>query len=91
MGVVIKRGGRRQVFSGAKIRRVIQKSAREAGISSAKTKELVKSVGEGVIKYYKNKRTVRATQIRRAILGRLERTAKSVASAWRRYDKKKRR
>ena len=44
MGVVIKRGGRRQVFSGAKIRRVIQKSAREAGISSAKTKELVKSV-----------------------------------------------
>ena len=54
MGFVIKRGGRKQAFSGAKIKSSIQKSAREAGLSSSKIQELAYGIGESVINLYKN-------------------------------------
>ena len=72
MGQVIKRGGRRQAFSAAKIRKSIQKTAGRAKLSPAKTKQLVKEVGDAVIRTYKGKGLVRSTAIRKSILGRFE-------------------
>ena len=91
MGQVIKKGGRRQTFNAAKIRSSIQRAAKEAKFSPAKISQLVREVGEEVIKFYKNKRLVRVNVIRRSVLGRIERRASSVANAWRRYERKKRR
>ena len=88
--VVIKRGGRKQSFSPVKIKRSIEKTAKEAGLSSARRKELLKEVALPIIKLYKNKR-VKSTQIRSSILRRLSTRAKSVVAAWRRYDKRKKR
>ena len=88
--VVIKRDGKRQKFSPAKIKRSIEKTAKDAGVSAAKRKELIKEVALPIIKLYKNKR-VKSTQIRSSILRRLSTRSKSVASAWKRYEKKKRR
>ena len=88
MGSVIKRGGKRQAFSGSKIKRAVEKAARDAGISSLKIKELVKDVAEPVIKLYKNK-SVKSTILRKSILRRLERRAKAAVSAWRRYENRK--
>lgn len=89
MGQVIKRSGKRQIFSAAKIRRSIQKTARKAKLSPVKTKQLVKEVGDTVIKAYKGKRLVKSTVLRRSILGRLKRKSRAAASVWRRHKKKK--
>ena len=90
MSTVIKRGGKTQVFSAAKIRRAIQRAAREAKISASATRELIRDVGDAVVKEYRNRR-VRSTELRRSILKRLDRRTKSVASAWRRFDRKRKR
>ena len=90
MGQVVKRGGKkRQVFSAAKIRYSIQKAARDARLSPAKASKLVKEISDAVVKQYKGKRIVKSTVLRRSILGRLDRKMKSVSSAWRRYEKRR--
>lgn len=86
---VIKRGGRRQKFIPAKIKNSIKKAAKAARVSPAKTRELVKDVGESVIDLYKRKKLVKTIDIRKSILGRLNRRAKSVASAWKKSEKRK--
>lgn len=86
--VVIKRDGKAQKFSPSKIKGVIEKSAKEAGLSAARRKELLKDVAEPVIKLYKHKR-VKSTLLRKSILRRLDRRAKSVSAAWRRYERKR--
>ncbi|MBU2104318.1 MAG: hypothetical protein KKF67_00880 [Nanoarchaeota archaeon] len=90
MTQVIKKGGKRQAFSPSKIRASIKAAAREARLPQTKAQKLVKEVGDSVISFYKKKRIVKSTAIRKSILGRLERKAKAVASAWRRHKKKKR-
>ena len=90
MGVVIKRDGKRQAFSVAKVRRSLQMAAREAGVSASKVRELTRDVADAVIKDYRSKR-VKATYLRRVILRRIDRRAKSVSAAWRRFDRKRKR
>ena len=90
MGIVIKRDGKKQKFSAGKIRRSIQKAAHEAGVSASRAKELIHDVADAVIKEYQNKKT-KAAYLRRIILRRLDRKSRSVSSAWRRFDKKRRR
>ncbi len=86
---VIKRGGRKQKFIPAKIKNSIKKAAAGARISPAKTRELVKDVGESVIDLYKRKKLVKSVDLRKSILGRLTRRAKSVASVWKKSEKRK--
>lgn len=90
MTQVIKRGGkRRQAFSPSKIKDAIKKSAKEAGFSPKKIEELVKEVGNGVIAFFGKKKVVKAVDIRKSVLRRLERRSKSVASKWKQFEKRK--
>lgn len=89
MDVVIKRDGKKERFNASKIRRGIQKATREAKMSVSSAKGLISDVAESVISRYKNKK-VRTTEIRRTILGKLDRKAKSVSAAWRRFDRRRR-
>ncbi len=90
MTEVIKRGGKkRQAFSPSKIKGAITKAAKEAGLSPKKSEELAKEVGGGVVGFFGKKRVVKATDIRKSILRRLERRAKSVAAKWRSFERKK--
>ena len=89
MGKVIKRSGRIEAFSAAKIKRGIERAAKDARLSPSDVRKLVLKVAEPLIKLNKNKRLVKVTDLRRAILGRLERKAKRVSAAWRRFDKKR--
>lgn len=85
---VVKKNGEKQVFVAAKVRRSVEKAAKEAKYSLSARKELVKEVAEPVIKLYKKKKVVKAADLRKAILGRLDRKAKRVSVAWRRYDRR---
>ncbi|MBU2639112.1 MAG: hypothetical protein KKG75_00205 [Nanoarchaeota archaeon] len=86
---VIKKGGKKQAFSPAKLKNSIIKAAKDAKLSMAKANQLVKDVAEPAIALIKKKRVVRVADIRKSILGRLDRKAKSVSNAWRRFEKQK--
>jgi transcriptional regulator NrdR family protein len=87
---VIKRGGKRkQPFNPAKIKGAIKGAAKEAGFSPTKVEELVKEVGNEVIAFFGKKKVVKAVDIRRSIIGRLERKSKKVASEWKKFEKRK--
>jgi len=87
---VLKKGGKKQAFNSAKIRRSVEKAAKDAKVHHTKRKKLVKEVAEPVIKLVRKKRLVRAAAIRKSLLGRLDRKLKKVSTCWRRYEKKKR-
>ena len=90
MTQVIKRGGKkREAFSPSKIKNAITKSAKEAGFSSKKIEGIVKEVGNGVIGFFGKKKVVKAVDIRKSILGRLQRKAKAVAVQWKKFEKRK--
>ena len=86
---VIKKSGKKQAFSPGKIRRSIEKAAKDAKLAPSKIKQFVKEIANPVIAFAKKKRTIKATALRKAVLGRLERKARKVASAWRRFDRKR--
>ncbi len=90
MTAVIKRGGRKQAFVATKIRSSVRKAAKEARLSPKKVEALVKEVAEPTISFFKKKRNVKSTDIRRSVLRRLTRRSRAVSAAWRRNEKKKR-
>ena len=87
---VLKRNKKRQQFMPIKIRRSVEKAAKEAKLSSTRVKQLVLDVAEPVIELAKKKRVVKSTDLRRAILGRLDRRTKKTSKAWRKFDIKRR-
>ena len=86
---IIKRDGKKQAFNSTKIKDAISLSAKEAGLSSARIKMLMEEVAEPFIALIKKKRIVKAVDIRRALLGRLDRKNKSISKAWKRFEQKK--
>ncbi len=91
MTTVIKRGGRKQSFSPGKIKKAVEKAAKEAKVPKAKRDKLVKEVAGAVIALFGKKRSVKAIAIRKAVLSRLERKSKAAAAAWRMGERKKKR
>ena len=88
---VVKRSGKHQKFSMAKLKRGIQRAARDAKLTRAQEREVVRAVAASVAKGLRGKRSIRAAALRRKVLTRLERASRATASAWRRYDRKRRR
>ena len=86
---VIKKGGKKQAFSPAKLRNSIIAAAKDAKLSKSKINQLVKDVAEPLVALIKKKRVIRVSSIRKSIIGRLDRRAKSVENAWKRFEKKK--
>lgn len=85
---VLKRNGSRQAFNAGKLKRAVERAAKDAKLGMAKRKELLKEVVDPLANLVKKKRLVRASALRKALLGRLERRAKSAAAAWRSFDRK---
>ena len=90
MGKVIKKGGsKKETFDPKKIKRSVERAAKDAKVSPAKKRELLKEVVEPTIEFFKKKKEVKAPDLRRAILGRIERRSKAVFKAWKKFEKKK--
>ncbi|MEK6812609.1 MAG: ATP cone domain-containing protein [Nanoarchaeota archaeon] len=88
---VLKRSSKRQKFSMAKLKRGIQRAARDAKLTRVQQREVVRTVAASVAKGLKGRRSIKAAALRRKVLTRLDRTSRATASAWRRYDRKRRR
>lgn len=91
MTQVIKRSGKRQAFSPLKIRRTLELAAKEAKLSPSLIKKLIKEVAEPLIAFIKKKKVIKAINIRKSLLARVDRRIKKVSYALRRFDIKKRR
>lgn len=92
MTTVIKKGGKKkEAFNPTKIRNAVNAAAREVGLPPAKRAELVKEVADPAIAFFKTKKVVKTKDIRKSILRRLERRSKATASAWKKFNKKKKR
>jgi len=87
---VIKRSGKRQRFSKARVQRAVEISAKEARVAPAKRRAMANEIADSVAQSLKGKRSVRAADLRRRVLGRLERRSRAAAKAWRRHDRKRR-
>lgn len=83
---VIKRDGRKEVFSAAKIIKSIEKVAKDAKLDALK---LVKEVAEPAIEYFKKKKIVKTSDIRKFILEKLAKISKETIKAWKMYEGKK--
>ncbi len=87
---VIKRSGKREDFRPGKIKKSVEKAAKEAGMAPKNIRILISDVVDPLVDVVKKKRAVKAVDIRKSVLRRLDRRAKSVSGAWRRYDRKHR-
>ena len=87
---VIKRSGKKEAFRPGKIKKSVEKAAKEAGMAPKNIRILISDVVDPLIDVVKKKRVVKAVDIRKSVLRRLDRRAKSVSGAWRRYDRKHR-
>ena len=85
---VLKKDGRKVAFAVAKLKRSIDKAGKDAKISLSRRRELVKEIAEPVIKAAKKRKLVKSSELRRAILGKLDRKSKKVSAAWRRHDRR---
>ena len=85
---VIKRKGEKEAFNPEKIRRAIKKAFVDAGVSIAKTKDLVEKITKNVIKMNKDKAEVTSKAIKERILEELDKAKKVASDAWRKFDKK---
>lgn len=90
MTSVIKRNKRRQKYSMAKLERAIQKAAREGKVKAAKGKQVAREIATGITKAVKRRRSVKATELRRRVLRRLESRSRAAVVAWRRFDRRRR-
>lgn len=88
MPKVVKRGGKNERFNPLKIKTSVKKAAHEAGLAPAQIGDLVQDIAEPVIQTFSKKEVVKTTELRKSLLGRLDRKAKKVSAAWRRYDAK---
>jgi transcriptional repressor NrdR len=86
---VVKKDGKKEAFIPKKIKTSVEKAAKEAGFAPQRIGDLIQEVAEPVIEFYNKKKIVKTTDLRRSLLGRLDRKAKKVSTAWRNYDKKK--
>lgn len=86
---VIKKSGEKEVFDEQKIKRGIMAAAKEAGLMEERIREVVNEVYEKLMMDIKDKEEVATQMIREKVLDALDKTEKSVADAWRKYEKSK--
>lgn len=90
VNTVIKRSGKKESFSRAKLERAIDRAAKEGRVNAERRREISKEVSESVKNALSKRRTIKTTELRRRVLDRLERRSRAIASAWRSYDRRKR-
>lgn len=89
---VVKSDRRRERYSHAKLQRSLECAARDAAVVGAHRRDLVRHVVPAVHERASRLSTVRSSDLRREVLGRLDGLARlggaagRTASAWRRYD-----
>jgi len=89
MVLVIKKNGRKQSFSVAKLKRSVARAAKEAGLNKTATRKVISKVAGPIIAAVKKKETIKSSALRKSIMAKLNRYSKPTAKVWRGYERKK--
>ena len=84
---VIKKDGKTQAFSPAKIRKSVSRASMEANLTPDESKQLVKDVADPLIDSLKKKETVKTSAIGKSLLAKLDNKEKAVADSWKTFKK----
>ncbi len=84
---VQKRKGYKEEFQVEKLKRSIEKAAKEAGFPENKVFQVVEEISSYVLESVKDLESVDTQSIRDLILNKLDETYPEVAEAWRKYDR----
>lgn len=84
---VQKRKGHTEDFQIEKLRRSLEKAAREAGYPEDQIFKVVEEISSYIMEQVQNLETVDTQSMRTLILNKLDETYPEVSSAWRKYDK----
>jgi transcriptional regulator NrdR family protein len=87
---VIKRGGKRERFSAAKVKAAIRGACKDIHLPAKRTKVVVAKVSAPVLKFAKSRKTVRTSVLRAKSLAGLRKIEPKAAKAWLRYEKMRR-
>jgi transcriptional regulator NrdR family protein len=83
---VIKKSGQKEDYDENKIKNSIKKACEEAGISEDRTEEIINIVLDHINNVFKEREEINSSEIREAILGKLDEIEPSVSEAWRNYE-----
>ena len=86
---VIKRDGTKEPFDSGKIRRAIEGSARDAGLTTERINEVVNQVSGAVLQFAASKEEITTTELLEKILDELNKIEPKAAEAWRKYEQEK--
>ncbi len=87
--IVVKRDGTKEEFDGEKMRKGIELSSLEAGLSREEAAQIANQVSSAVIAWMLGKEEVRALDIQEMVLGELDKTHPVVSNSWREFRRKK--
>lgn len=88
MTQVIKRGGKVQVFSPSKLKKVIAAALREAKVPASQRTKMVREVANSVTKAVKKRKTIKASAIGKLVVAKLRVKSKEAAAKWNKYEKR---
>lgn len=86
---VLKRNREKERCDDDKIRGSIEAAAKEAGYTGDTVKQVIETVMPSVDEMRKNRDAVKTSEIREAILRRLDERFPEASAAWRNFDKVK--
>ncbi len=84
---VIKRGGKREKFSAAKVKSAIRGACKDIHLPAKRTKTVVNKVSAPVLKFARGRKTVRTSVLRAKSLAALRKVEPKAAKAWLKYEK----
>lgn len=86
---VIKKDGTKEPFDSGKISRAIEGSARDAGLTTERTSEVVNQVLGAVLQFAASKEEISTAELVEKILGELEKIEPAAAEAWKKHEQEK--
>ena len=86
---VIKKDGTKEPFDGEKIRKSIELSVKDAGLSAERIAEVVREASEAALQIAAEKEEIATTELAERILSKLDEIEPSAAVAWREHEQVK--
>jgi len=89
MTEVIKKNGEKQEFDPEKIKRSVEKAAREVRLSDERLKDIIVKVAQPVIVKIRDQDTIKTEDIRKEVIETVRQEAPEVAEAWKDFEQNK--
>lgn len=88
VSVVVKSDGTKEPFDIEKLKKSIGAAARDAGLESGRTSELITQVSAAVFQLVSHNDEVKSGELKEKVLEELSKVEPSVVAAWKKYDRR---